>query len=73
LSLRPPKSASYQQGGAFPFRDSLALILFLATLRELLLLLRIPIPRTPVNKGKILRVEGALRSPGPYAEDEDVD
>jgi hypothetical protein len=34
---------------------------------------RISIPRTPVNKGKILRAEGALRSPGPYADDEDVD
>jgi hypothetical protein len=26
-----------------------------------------------VNKGKILRAQGALRSPGPYADDEDVD
>ena len=48
----PLESASYQQGGVLLSRESLALILFLVTLSELLLLRRILIPRTRVNKGR---------------------
>jgi hypothetical protein len=49
----PLESASYQQGGVLLSRESLALILFLVTLSELLLLRRILILRTPVNKPEI--------------------
>ena len=46
----PLESAGYQQGGVFLSRESLALILSSITLSELLLLRRIYLPRTPVNK-----------------------
>ena len=46
----PPESASYQQGGVLLYRESLALILSLVTLSELLLLRRTTLLGTSVNK-----------------------
>ena len=48
----PPESAVDQQGGALLSRESLALILFLVTLSELLLPRRIPLLGYLVNSRK---------------------